>query len=71
MGVSTGHNPAYPELKRTIDHIKQAFEEYLEDPNYVQSKIHLTPLESRCWAYKVLECHVRLDFAKNFWQGIC
>jgi hypothetical protein len=43
-GVSTGHNPAYPELKRTKDHIKKEFEQYLEDPNYTQPKINLTPL---------------------------
>ncbi len=43
MGVSTGHNPAYPELKYT-KLIKQEFEQYLEDPSYIQPKIHLTPL---------------------------
>ena len=43
-GVSTGHNPAYPELKYTKDHIQQEFEQYLEDPSYTQPKIHLTPL---------------------------
>jgi hypothetical protein len=43
-GVSTGHNPAYPELKRTKDHIKKEFEQYLEDPSYTQPKINLTPL---------------------------
>ena len=43
-GVSTGHNPAYPELRRTKDHIKQEFEPYLEAPSYIQPKIHLTQL---------------------------
>lgn len=43
-GVSTGHNPASPELKYTKDHIKPGFEEYLEDPSYIQPKIKLTPL---------------------------
>lgn len=43
-GVSTGHNPADPELKYTKDHIWPGFEQYFEDPSYVQPKIHLTPL---------------------------
>ena len=43
-GVSTGHNPAYPELKATKDHIWKEFERYTEDPGYTQPKIHLTPL---------------------------
>ncbi|MBS0585369.1 MAG: hypothetical protein JSR76_03590 [Verrucomicrobia bacterium] len=43
-GVSTGHNPAYPELKYTKDHIHQDLMQYLEDPSYVQPKINLTPL---------------------------
>ncbi len=43
-GVSTGHNPAYPELKYTKDRIKQEFERYLEDSYYTQPKINLTPL---------------------------
>jgi len=43
-GVSTGHNPAYPELKYTKDHIDKTFIRYLEDPSYVQPKIILTPL---------------------------
>ncbi len=43
-GVSTGHNPAYPELKYTKDHIYQEFIQYLEDPSYAQPKINLTPL---------------------------
>ncbi len=43
-GVSTGHNPSYPELKRTKDSIRQEFEQYLEDPSYTQPKINLTPL---------------------------
>ena len=44
MGVSTGHNPSYPELKYTKDHIGREFEQYLEDPSYMQSEINLTPL---------------------------
>jgi hypothetical protein len=45
MGVSTGHNPLNPEPKCTKPpHIRQEFERYLEDPGYVQPKIHLTPL---------------------------
>ncbi len=43
-GVSTGHNPVYLELKYTKDHIYQNFVQYLEDPNYTQPKINLTPL---------------------------
>lgn len=43
-GVSTGHNPSFPDIKHTKDHISQEYEHYLEDPNYVQPKIHLTPL---------------------------
>lgn len=43
-GVSTGHNPAYPELKYTKDHIHKEFERYLEDVNYIQPEIYLTPL---------------------------
>lgn len=43
-GVATGHNPAYPELKYTIDHIKPQYKEYLEDETYIQAKINLTPL---------------------------
>ncbi len=43
-GVSTGHNPTYPELKRTQDHIQKEFVHYLEDPSYTQPKINLTPL---------------------------
>lgn len=43
-GVSTGHNPAFIELKYTKDHIRQDFMQYLEDPTYVQPKIHLTPI---------------------------
>lgn len=43
-GTSTGHNPAYPELKRTKDHIKQEYEQYLEDPGYIQPKINFTEL---------------------------
>ena len=43
-GVATGHNPSYPELKYTKDHIWQEFRHYLEDTGYVQPKIQLTPL---------------------------
>lgn len=43
-GVSTGHNPVYPELKYTKDHIAKKFNQYLEDPSYIQPEIHLTPL---------------------------
>lgn len=43
-GVSTGHNPVYPELKYTKDHIHQGLEQYLEDPSYTQPKINLTLL---------------------------
>lgn len=43
-GVATGHNPAYPELKYTKDHIQKEFMEYLEDPSYIQPNIQLTPL---------------------------
>lgn len=43
-GVSTGHNPAYPELKYTKDHIHGEFKQYLEDSSYNQPKINLTSL---------------------------
>lgn len=43
-GVSTGHNPAFPDLKYTKDHIHQEFMHYLEDPTYVQPKIKLTQI---------------------------
>lgn len=43
-GVSTGHNPTYPELKYTKDHTYEEFWQYLEDPSYKQPKIKLTPL---------------------------
>jgi hypothetical protein len=43
-GVSTGHNPAYSELKYTKDHIHQDFKQYLEDTGYTQPEINLTPL---------------------------
>ena len=43
-GVTTGHNPAYPELKYTKDHIYRDFEQYLEDSSYKQPLIKLTPL---------------------------
>lgn len=43
-GVSTGHNPAYPELKYTKDHIHEEFKQYLEDSSYTQPKINLTLL---------------------------
>jgi len=44
MGVSTGHNPAHPELKYTRDHIYREFEQYLENPSYTQATPILTPL---------------------------
>ncbi len=44
MGVSTGHNPASPELKFSKDHISKKFEHYLEDSSYTQPIIHLTSL---------------------------
>jgi hypothetical protein len=43
-GVSTGHNPAYPELKCTKDHIHQDLKHYLEDSSYTQPQVNLTPL---------------------------
>jgi hypothetical protein len=43
-GVSTGHNPAYPELKYTKDHILKELTQYLEDPSYNKPEISLTPL---------------------------
>jgi hypothetical protein len=43
-GVSTGHNPANPELKETKEHIAPGYDRYLEDPGYTQPTIHLTPL---------------------------
>lgn len=43
-GVATGHNPAFPEIKRTKDRIRPRFAQYFEDPGYIQPKINLTPL---------------------------
>lgn len=43
-GVSTGHNPSYPQLKYTENHIHPEFKRYLEDPSYTQPEIKLTPL---------------------------
>ncbi len=43
-GVSTSHNPAWPVLKWTKDHLDPKYEQYLEDPSYVQPQIILTPL---------------------------
>jgi hypothetical protein len=43
-GVGTNHNPAYPELKYTKDHIHEDFKKYLEDPSYTQPSIRLTLL---------------------------
>lgn len=43
-GVSTGHNPVYPEFKYTKDHIYSEFKQYLEDSSYTQPTINLTPL---------------------------
>ncbi len=51
LGVSTGHNPAYPELKYTKDHIWEGFERYLEDPGYTQPKINLTRLGQSLLGY--------------------
>lgn len=42
-GLSTGHNPTYPELKATKDHIMPKFEQYLEDQSYTMPNIQLTP----------------------------
>jgi hypothetical protein len=44
VGVSTGHNPAYPEPKHSKDIISPGYECWLEDPNYVQPTIYLSPL---------------------------
>lgn len=43
-GVSTGHNPAYPEFKYTKDHSQLGFEHFFEDEGYTQPKITLSPL---------------------------
>jgi hypothetical protein len=43
-GISTGHNPAYPELKETKDFIIPEFEKYFEDSHYLPPQITLTPL---------------------------
>ncbi len=43
-GVSTGHNPAYPELKYTKDHIWPEYSRFIEDSGYIQPKITLSPL---------------------------
>lgn len=43
-GAATGHNPAYPEVKYSKNFIRPEYFQYLEDPNYVQPKIELTPL---------------------------
>lgn len=43
-GASTGHNPAQFDIKYTKDHIWKGYEEYFEDPSYIQPDIHLTPL---------------------------
>ena len=50
-GVSTGHNPSYPELKFSKDHMRKEFQQYLEDPNYVQPTIQLTPLGKSLLGY--------------------
>ncbi len=44
QGVGTGHNPAFSELKYSKDHMQKEFMQYLEDPYYIQPKIHLTSL---------------------------
>lgn len=41
-GISTGHNPAHPQLKPTLTW--QGLAKYIEDPSYVQPEIHLTPV---------------------------
>lgn len=43
-GISTGHNPANPQLKDTKNHIRPEFVRYLEDPSYIHPQINLTPL---------------------------
>ncbi len=43
-GISTGHNPSYPQLKSTNDHLRQGYEQYFEDPSYVLPPVKLTPL---------------------------
>ena len=43
-GVATGHNPVFPELKYTKDHIQEEFKKHLEDSSYTQPTITLTPL---------------------------
>lgn len=35
-GISTGHNPAYPELKPTIDRLPSDYFHYREDSSYIQ-----------------------------------
>lgn len=50
-GVSTGHNPTFPELKYSKDHIFPEFSRYLEDPSYIQPKINLTPLGESLLGY--------------------
>ncbi len=50
-GVATGHNPAYPELKYSKDHMRKEFQQYLEDPSYMQPTIHLTPLGESLLGY--------------------
>lgn len=42
--ISTGHNPAFPELKQSQDHISPKFKHYLEDSSYKQPTLVLTPL---------------------------
>lgn len=41
-GISTGHNPSYPQLKPTKPHL--GFEQYIENSSYKQPKIQLTDL---------------------------
>jgi hypothetical protein len=52
-GVSTGHNPAYPELKYTKDHINQKFKQYLEDPSYTTPKVKLTSIGKLLLGFEV------------------
>ncbi|MBS0626107.1 MAG: phytanoyl-CoA dioxygenase family protein [Verrucomicrobia bacterium] len=43
-GVSTGHNPAYPQPKWTREYIHPDYVRYYEDPSYIQPELQLTPL---------------------------
>ncbi len=54
-GVSTGHNPAYPELKYTKDFIHQECIHFFEDPSYIQPEIILTPLGESVLGLKIID----------------